>query len=770
MKHVVEHERTLELLARWSGQKPAVLESHFFSSYKNGLQTPGAALAAHLRRLVERQHDSKWTGFRPGLLVDSGGTVEAVSTGKKESALHFRERSVPVCIVIDALDEYDGVDLDFQELLTTIGSLHDIPNVKVLLASRHNMVAEKLLSDHTELRLDRYTHQDIHTYVRSCLERPIESKGYHPQIADISRISTSLTEKAQGMFLWAKLAIQALTGDAERSLQQPALVLDHMPASLQGILAQHIDSRSQSEIWYLSQTLQLIKAWDDAELGLLGNGFDRGLPFRTLLASLIHERWMQTGSSVDMMTELEVQDARTLLDRNWSPLLWCERNESDVESDSWTVYLVHLSVKDYLLGDEQTWQKLLEGGPRSFDPTSALLESLLQKAQSIVDPARLLRVLLAFWRIGGRSSRYARLQGQMFDECSIKMPSRFFAVESRGMLEDLLVPHTPISWRAFEEYRPVLKMLSLRHNLSNAQEEVSGTHEEDLDSDLDDCASLFSEASASSSITSAQSSTLPSKVIEDFASLLFHTAELKNIASVALSDPCIDLTRLCRNLRRLIVTLGGNIRLEARLEREKEAANLLRTRTVSTLAAQHVVSLYDAAVSELESTMLVNTAPDTRLQSSDSHNDGRDGALEDADSNASDSDDSIEEVQPDAGLDPQDLEGLRSFFVQSEAYNIFKVGLLEFVHRPYKRRLGLAVIQSADRQSEVGYARIQELSWVPPELVSIQEEVHTPAVDLVKEWVEVRLRQQCNWWPLNQRVNRLRKDHFRLTWRTVSKP
>lgn len=318
----------------------------------------------------------------------------------------------------------------------------------------------------------------------------------------------------------------------------------------------------------------------------------------------------------------------------------------------------------------------------------------------------------------------------------------------------------------------------------------------ECESDVDDASSIFSDMSIASSVSSIQSesdSTLTDELIRAFTYNVFHTLELASLSTAALAEPKIGSVRFARNFRRLIAKFGSNARKQGTTSTQLQAARLLRSKRISSRAAQLVVELIEAdqlaalrdtpeddTTSPLEADQfLVSGGPDTTDASSDADDsvdgdDGGDVELEAYGSEQSDDEDDDEDGD-DSILSQGTIDQVKLFLLRSEAYATFRTQLLHFVHEPYKKRLHAAlrdneIISESGRPipPDTKVDLVKELAWVPPSLFSAVFEVQRPRLNHLQAFVEDSLGEVWDWWPLQQRVRPLKAGYCRLSWVTVS--
>jgi hypothetical protein len=123
-------------------------------------------------------------------------------------------------------------------------------------------------------------------------------------------------------------------------------------------------------------------------------------------------------------------------------------------------------------------------------------------------------------------------------------------------------------------------------------------------------------------------------------------------------------------------------------------------------------------------------------------------------------------------LPPTSDSGKDSLLYNSDAYDRFRAGLLDYVHEPYEKRILLA-IGGEVKQSGVHleqdsiHCMARELSWVPVQSLTYLSDTDVSYAGAAKAFVEDRLGESWNWWPLAPRIHRLRSGYCRIQWRSV---
>ncbi|KAK5631674.1 hypothetical protein RRF57_007388 [Xylaria bambusicola] len=126
------------------------------------------------------------------------------------STLRQRRGTSRVFIVIDALDEFEGIGGNF-EILELLYKITDCPGVKVCISSRPLPYLQSLINGAPSLVLENCNSQDMEEFVTSKIEAQISIAGdSFIGLGVKEQLIHELTTKAEGCFLWAVLVLESL--------------------------------------------------------------------------------------------------------------------------------------------------------------------------------------------------------------------------------------------------------------------------------------------------------------------------------------------------------------------------------------------------------------------------------------------------------------------------------------------------------------------------------------------------------------------------------
>ncbi|GAB7333728.1 hypothetical protein MBLNU13_g05263t1 [Cladosporium sp. NU13] len=263
------------------------------------------------------------------------------------------------------------------------------------------------------------------------------------------------------------------------------------------------------------------------------------------------------------------------------------------------------------------------------------------------------------------------------------------------------------------------------HHQQLSRRYAGTTLSRDFDDDQSSCAeSVFSQESTASTATSLSGSfgtTGFLEMVNRTASALFSGDVASSINSAAVEDPDIGPERYRRNIRRMIKTFGKSLRAEADTMTEHRIAAAMQTRKISTHVAQEIMTR--AKVPRPSS---CRPAECSEWMNEEQHSDT--------------STESADEDEVVLTQEPEDEAKIRIFVLDSAACLQFKRTLLDFVHKPYEKRI-LTALDSSLNQS-------------------------LTKADRFKGYVEDFMGETWNWSPFTARRYPLQADCCRLSWKS----
>lgn len=258
MKFLCQHPRMKQELRDWAGDKKLVFAQFFFWNSGDKLQMSLQGLYQSLLfealrqapELIPEVFSEQWEFVRTGK-NDMTSEQMLFRAPKIAEALGLL-LSMPVyqrhrfCFFIDGLDEYSGegvssfAHLQFAESLKKWAS-HE--GIKICVSSRpHNefMITFSNSQD-LRIRLHELTREDIRTFSSQIFQRTATSD---PVKNTCLSLVDNIVEKAEGVFLWARLTVHSLLLSASRD-DPPEILneqLESIPRDLDSVYDQILES------------------------------------------------------------------------------------------------------------------------------------------------------------------------------------------------------------------------------------------------------------------------------------------------------------------------------------------------------------------------------------------------------------------------------------------------------------------------------------------------------------------------------------------------
>lgn len=241
MSFIAEHELTREYLEDWNRSKDLVLlESYLWNAGAENQRAFRGVLATLLTQILERSslildsvlHKDPNLGRKLTLMDWSVHELE-------KWLLHCLNSSdTYFCVFIDGLDEAEVVTTSPNNpILHFIESAAALTNVKCCISSRPLRQFEVAFKDCPHLRLQDLNANDIRKYFDDNAKPIFKSSGMNTTSSGFSNLQHDFCSKADGVFLWACLAVGSLkrgvdNRDDIRKLQER---LEELPPELEDL-------------------------------------------------------------------------------------------------------------------------------------------------------------------------------------------------------------------------------------------------------------------------------------------------------------------------------------------------------------------------------------------------------------------------------------------------------------------------------------------------------------------------------------------------------
>ena len=256
--------------------------------------------------------------------------------------------SGPVCILLDGLDEYQGSKWDLADMLRKLAS----SKVRFCVASRPDPVFDNTFIDVPTISMQDWNASAIDKMVTLTIQKSVAGSGFYDNDG-VVELAKMISEKAQGVFLWARFAINELRDGWSEGLELAELQkrLENVPEELEDIYARilvkiRLELRQQAVymfqlVCYAQETLTVSELYVATTLAT----GSRGPPMQRISAHDIQQFRRRILSATGGMLEV-----------------FRGRRQGKKEAGELLVNIIHKTVRTYL--DSNGWSHVL-GAPHN---------------------------------------------------------------------------------------------------------------------------------------------------------------------------------------------------------------------------------------------------------------------------------------------------------------------------------------------------------------------------------------------------------------------
>ncbi|KAL2677340.1 hypothetical protein Neosp_011109 [[Neocosmospora] mangrovei] len=252
VRYIIDDKATQTLLSQWHSETRII--SHFFWKIGTPMQNNVKGLFCSLLYQL-LQDNEKLVSFliRTFPFTESKNHPHDWSDGDLErallAALGAKEVAQPLCIFIDGLDEYKGDDGD-HGLMDRLQGLIKSDKVKLCVASRPEPRLLNRLNKAPYLKLQDLTEPDMRAHIQKTFNESVRNGKL--SVKEAAALADCLFEKAEGVFLWVRLALQTVVRGIENEDSGHELVarLTQLPNALEDLYADMWKRLNQDEPLY----------------------------------------------------------------------------------------------------------------------------------------------------------------------------------------------------------------------------------------------------------------------------------------------------------------------------------------------------------------------------------------------------------------------------------------------------------------------------------------------------------------------------------------
>ena len=359
MDYFVHKNRILSYLQQHSPRSWIVLR--FFFDFRTGKDVTNnleGLLRSLLYQLIKEMPQVNVLGLNDS----EKDSISGWPKHRLRDALHTSLESAKkgVCILVDGLDEYEGSVLELVPFLQSLATSSDSESfpIKICVSSRPEPVISELLQHVPQLSMSDHNAHGIRSYCSLTLK---EIRLAVLGGLNILQISQIIAERAEGVFLWARFALEELIqgNSSGETFEEMSERLNSIPDSLEGIYARilgRIQPLAKKECMIMLQLVCFAKwplSWQEHHAAT---------EFAIGKDVVIFEPINDDKDPASMARKYDTFAKR--LRAKAVGLLELVKEEHRNKIDIQSVKLIHRSVSTYL--DQRGWQML--GESESYNP------------------------------------------------------------------------------------------------------------------------------------------------------------------------------------------------------------------------------------------------------------------------------------------------------------------------------------------------------------------------------------------------------------------
>ncbi|EGX97073.1 hypothetical protein CCM_01732 [Cordyceps militaris CM01] len=256
IRYLFQHPATAQCLASWSGDaQPVLVAGFFFWTSGSREQRSQTGLLRSLLHQFLAAHPAYTAAAFPALWarlrtmptkarvqVRLDWTVEELLPAFR-AFIRAASAAMKICLFVDGMDEFEGDHAVLIDLFRSVATGPGSHQVKMCLSSRPWAVfADAFAFAVPNLKLQELTYGDMQRYVSEMLRQNSDMRAtLDRDPADGARFVEALVDRADGVFLWVRLAVEKIL---ERSsaradgVEALAAQLVALPAELDDLFAQ----------------------------------------------------------------------------------------------------------------------------------------------------------------------------------------------------------------------------------------------------------------------------------------------------------------------------------------------------------------------------------------------------------------------------------------------------------------------------------------------------------------------------------------------------
>ncbi|KAI1088735.1 hypothetical protein F5B19DRAFT_470013 [Rostrohypoxylon terebratum] len=624
MKFIANEKRTWECLNKSSSGAVQISAKFFFDYHGAVIQRSFEGLLRSVLCQIIEQFESSNVEF-PQLIEPLMRHQAQTSRdahwplGILESSLHCLLRqnhlSLSVFFLLDALDEYDGQPEFIGRFLEDLMGMttNSRTKLKILFSSRPGSEFTRQFKHVPSIRLEKYTRADIQNYCDSIVDSIIDGPS-----DVLTPIISKVVDRADGVFLWARLIMNDFPMEARRGTGATYLINELKTSVIEeGLMKAFLSPPDPSTIYNSAIALRLPEpherlfqheayvAWEREENSFLWIHGPPGSGKTVLSSAIIRNLQNAHPNDVvyfyfdfialnkqryeDMLRSLidqlcnKREDLRWHLDslyfscdngkRQPSPESLCNIMQS-MAQEAGEIWMVIdaldecSSALDGIASESLQWVQNPQYPLRNIHLliTSRPNEDIESIVMERITQPNMISLQDDIVHVDIRHYIHTNVQGLMRWQSQPEVQKEIESLlieKANGRF--LWVKHRFDELRQCPNYDSVLKVIS-----SDADVDIDGDGNVDVDVDsasetltsVRDNDSIFSSGSVLSSMSSAPSIKEVDVLVGEFSSLLFQDELIRSVISSALLLESVGFVKMKRNFRRLLGRCASDLKKE----------------------------------------------------------------------------------------------------------------------------------------------------------------------------------------------------------------
>ncbi|KAK1846640.1 hypothetical protein CCHR01_10740 [Colletotrichum chrysophilum] len=278
MKFLANHQRVAKHLGNWASGRKLIQVNIFFWNSGTALQKSLEGFYRTMLFHTLRQSPELIEEIFPPFT----GTYLTESNAKRSPNLvQAFDRLVRVgvcsnhafCFFIDGLDEYEGDTLDQRDLAGKLLSWSRADYVKIICSGRpYTAFLDVFQSNNPFVKLEHLTRADILNFALSQFEHHLEDTAFDGVRSACIEQAEMITDKAEGVFLWASLVVRSLLNAALDYEDETQIVrlLNECPTDLNGLFRRMLSNIHSSKTLRLRSNFifNLVVQWWSESFGV----------------------------------------------------------------------------------------------------------------------------------------------------------------------------------------------------------------------------------------------------------------------------------------------------------------------------------------------------------------------------------------------------------------------------------------------------------------------------------------------------------------------